>query len=358
MSTGSGINTGLVLVGADKLMQRTSDNRAEIRSVKRTAGDALEMARRLAESGDWARFIDPKVRDMVVGLAFPAQAAPENVAPFAGAPIIVERPTFGEDVLGDGEYPGPFNEYTPDGDLVSPSQVMGGANFALGVALGFPELRATILGSAFETTPSPEELKQIHRHQRALFAVLRELEGLSKEAAQEAWRRFFHGGGGSSTLWTLLENSPVISAVGGGTYTSFTLPKNYLAVGQTLEVEFGVMLAGSAVACGYSPYLTVGAPSSLTLWSPFADYDPADFAGVSGHGGVVRVQITRRANDSSGGNRFSVSGSFVTNSYCAGNGNHYNLAFDHSIDQQISLCCGQVTAPMASFAYRGTARRL
>lgn len=356
MSTGSVINTSMVVVGAERLMQRTSDNRSDIRSVKRTAGDALDTARRIAESGDWLRLVDPRLRDLIVGLCFPEQAAPEQSSPFAGVPITVERPSFGEDVLGSGEYPQMHNEYQPDGDLLNPSQVMSGANFATGVALGFPELRALLLGSAFGTTPSPEELKRTHRHQRALFEAIRELGALTHDDAINAWRRFFNAGG-PGTLWTLLDNTSTFSTVGEHTYVAFTLPKNFLAVGETLEVQWAVSLAGGAT-CEYSPFLALGDHTGQKIWFTNQPYDPSDFGAVGLHGGEVAVRITRRANDPSGGNRFAISGTFGATGWSCGNDHSTVLAIDHSVDQDLALCFRQGVAAMASYAYRGTARRL
>lgn len=357
MSTGSVINTSMVVVGAERLMQRTADNRSDIRSVKRTAGDALDLARRTAESGDWLRLVDPKVRDLVVGLCFPAQAGQEETSPFAGSPIIVERPSFGEDVLGSGEYPQPYNGYSPNGDLLQPSQVMDGANFATGVALGFPELRAAILGSAFGTTPSPEELKRVYRHQRQLYAAIRELAELSSDQALNAWRRFFHGGG-PGTLWTLLQDTPTFSAIGDHTYANLTLPKNFLAVGETLEIEWAVRMAGG-VACEYSPMLAVGADhTGQAIWYTNQPYDPNDSGVLGQHGGTIAVRMTRRPDDSSGGNRFAVSGTFTATGWSCSNDHTTEVAFDHSIDQKLALCFRQGVAAMASCAYRGSAHRL
>lgn len=356
MSTGSVVNTSMVFVGAERLMQRTADNRSEIRSVKRTAGDALETARRIAESGDWQRLVDPKLRDLIVGLCFPNQASAEQNSPFAGTPIIIERPSFGEDVLGSGEYPQPYNVYSADGDLESPSQVMDGANFATGVALGFPELRSQILGSAFATTPSAEELKEIFRHQRGLFSAIRELAGLTQDDAINAWRRFFRAGG-PGTLWTLLADSPTLSAVGEHIYATFTLPKNFLAVGETMEVEWAVNMAGG-VACEYSPFLVLGDLSGQKLWFPSQPYDPNDFGAVGVHGGEVKVRITRRPDDPSGGNRFSTSGTFSAQGWTCSSDFGMVRAFDHSVDQNLAIGFRQGVATMASLAYRGTARRL
>lgn len=354
------LNMTALLVGGAAFLEDERKNRRRSMRAEDKADEALRIAEEWAASGDKIRLQDPKVRDYLLGMSYPAQAAQESPSATATTPSVVERPYMSEDMAtGPTEYPPAVNLYDSFGRLIHPSQAQDGENFLHGLVQNFSELRAADLGATFEGVPNAKKLAHVFRHHRGLMEAIAQLEaeGITLEEAREAWLRFY-GSVGSKEIWVLNADTPKPTTLGDAIYTSFVLPKRFLSVGETLKVEWAVVLGGGAANEHY-PFLTLDDVSGQRLWSISAAYDTNDVGAVGEHCGVCSVDITRRENDASGGNRFSVSGTFTAQDFACGGAysGSTSLSFNHNVDQVISIGRRQTTIAMPSWAYRGTAKR-
>lgn len=356
----SKLTTTALMVGSiGSVLQETSDSRRKARKASQAADDAQRQIDNWDNSGDKARLLDPIVRDLHVGLSIPQQPSATQPSAFAATSSVVVRPALSEGDIGHSGYPVRVNQYNGDGELVNPtSAVSDGGMVIPGLALSFDENRAMLLGQTLPDQPSQEEVFATFRHYRGLVSVLRELESLSQDAAKEAWRRFFSQSS-KRLLWNQLVDSPTIGnhTIGVETYTSFVLPKNSLAVGETLEIEYAIRMAGG-VNCTMGPLIETGA--GVVLWAPYEPYNPNTSGGAGSHTMVVRMRMTRRADDSSGGRHFAISGEFVTKQLCASNDPSAApvITLDTSVDQTIVIRNSQAVADMNSYIYRGRAEIL
>lgn len=355
----SKLTVATLMVGSvGTLLNESQDARRKAREASRTARDAARVAEDWDRSGDKDRLTSGIVRDLQVGLSIPAAPGPVAPSAFASPSATISRPSIGEGDLGVAEYPPRVNQYNADGDLLSPQAAAeNGAMVVPGLAMTFDEIRALFCGSTFPTVPTQQEMIAMFRHNRGLVTVLRELGTLAQPDASEAWRRFF-GSASKRVFWNALEDSATIgsSATGTETYTSFVLPADALRVGETLVIEYAIRMAGG-VNCTVQPL--VETEGGIKLWSPYNTYNPGASGGAASHTMIVRIEMTRRANDSSGGRKFAVSGSFLTQSGEASSNDPTSLpviTLDTSIDQKVLIRNVQGTADMNSYVYRGTAK--
>lgn len=355
--------TTALVIGGERMMQRQSETRSDVRDLRNRVGDAESNIEDVILSGDWKRLRSDRVRDILTGLAYPHEAVTENSATFATTPVTIDRPVLHEDLVTEDEgYPGNTNQYSPNGQLLHPSEAFTGRNFALGMAMGFGESRATVIGATMESVPTNDELIRIFRHNRGLMRVLRELSALSQGQAEDAWRRFFGAataGHETKVLWRLLEDSPTLNVVGTGTFLSFVLPAKSLNVGDVAILRFSPRLPAGAVNSNFTPKVLVGG-MGLELWKPSGPLNPATVSLANASNAPVEVRITRRPDDSSGGHHFAISGSMVfgTDALAGaiGSGGPSVVSFDHNIDQSISIT-GTFSAPMATLISEGSLTR-
>lgn len=353
--------TTALVIGGERMMQRQSDTRSDVRDLRNRVGDAEANIDDVILSGDWKRLRSHRVRDILTGLAYPHEAVTENSATFATTPVTIDRPVLHEDLVTEDEgYPGNTNQYSPNGQLLHPSEAFTGRNFALGLAMGFGENRATTIGGTMESVPTNDELIRIFRHNRGLMRVLRELSALSQGQSEDAWRRFFGAaatGHDTKVLWRLLEDSPSLSVVGTGTFLSFVLPAKSLNVGDVAILRFSPRIPAGSVNSNFTPKVLVGA---VELWKPYGPMNAAAAGLANASNAPVEVRITRRPDDSSGGHHFAVSGSLVygTDSVAGaiGSGGLPVVGFDHNVDQTISIT-GTFSAAMTTFITEGSLTR-
>lgn len=338
------LNMTALLVGGAAFLEDERKNRRRSMRAEDKADEALRMAEDWSSSGDKIRLQDPKVRDYLLGLSYPAQAAQESPSATATTPSVIERPYMTEDMATvPTEYPPVVNLYDSFGRLVHPSQAQDGENFLHGLVQNFSELRAADLGATFEGVPTTKKLAHVFRHHRGLMEAIAQLEaeGITLEQARDAWLRFYGSGSsrGSRVLWRLMTDTPSLTMT--GTFTSFVLPANYLAVGDTAILYFSPRLSSGAPNVDFRPQVRIGNESGQLIWESYGTINPNAMALNSASSADVQVRITRRANDSSGGNRFAVSGHAVCGSDTVAGGwggrSLAEVALDHSVDQTIAL---------------------
>lgn len=345
------LNMAALLIGGATFLDDERKNRRRAMRAEDKADDALRMAEDWSISGDMLRLKDPKVRDYLLGLSYPAQPAEESPSATATAPTVIARPYMTEEMaVTPTEYPPKVNLYDGYGRLIHPSQAAEGENFLHGLVQNYGELRAADLGSTFEGVPNAKKLAHIFRHHRGLMEAITQLEsqGITPEQARDAWLRFYgHSGRGSSVLWRLMADTATVSAT--GTFTTFTLPANYLAVGDTAILYFSPRLPAGAVNAQFTPRVNLGSHTGQVIWTPYGSINPNTLALANECSIDVQVRITRRENDASGGNRFAIGGHVVCGSDTVmggmGSGGLSEVAFDHGIDQVIALT-GVFSAPL------------
>lgn len=337
------LNMAALLVGGAAILEDERKNRRRSMRAEDKADDALRMADDWASSGDLLRLKDPKVRDYLLGLSYPSQPSPEAPSATAITPSVIARPYMTEEMaVTPTEYPPKVNLYDGYGRLIHPSQAAEGENFLHGLVQNFGELRAADLGATFEDVPNEKKLAHIFRHHRGLMEAIAQLEsqGITLDQARDAWLRFYgQGHRGSQVLWRLMADTPVVAAT--GTFTTFTLPANYLAVGDTAILYFSPRIPAGAVNAQFTPRVNLGSHAGQVLWTPYGPLNP-NTLGLANECSVdVQVRITRKENDSSGGNRFAIGGHIVCGSDTVmggmGGGGLPEVAFDHGVDQVIAL---------------------
>lgn len=349
----------LMVASVSAVLQETTDARRKARDASKTANDALREIESWTSSGDKARIIDPVIRDLHVGLSIPQQPSASTPSAFASTTTAITRPPIVEADIGDVGYPIRINSYNADGELLNPAHAATEGGMVLpGLTLTYDEARAMLLGQTLPDQPSQDEVVSIFRHYRGLVAILREMELLSQDAAKDAWRRFF-GQSSKRLLWNQLVDSATIGnhTTGLETYTSFVLPKDSLRVGDTLLIEYAIRIAGG-VNCTMSP--SIETSGGIVLFKPFDEYNPNTSGAANPHTMVVRMHMTRRNDDLSGGRRFAVSGDYATKDKYSPNGpsSAAVISLDTSVDQTILIRNTQATADMDSYVYRGRAEIL
>jgi len=343
----------MALIGAaGSVLEDSQRNRRRAISAQEKAEDAFTMADDWMNSADRLRLIDPKVRDYLAGLSYPTQASSDEPSAFATTPSVIARPFMTEEsAIAPTSYPPKVNLYDAYGRFVHPSEAATGENFLHGLVQNYAELRAADLGATFEGVPNQAKLEHVFRHNRGLMDALVDLEaaGITLAEAKEAWLRFYGiGTRGSQVLWRLMEDTPTITAT--GVFTTFILPANYLAVGDTAILYFSPRLPAGSINSNFTPKVQLTDAAGQEIWRPYGPLNPNSL-GLANESSVdVKVRITRRADDSSGGNRFAVAGSLVCGSDSVmggmGSGGLTVVAFDHGIDQTIALT-GVLSAVMS-----------
>ncbi len=337
------LNMAALIGGAESLMDDNRRNRRRAINAQEKADDAFRMAEDWNVSADRLRLIDPKVRDWMAGLAYPSQPDTDAPSAFAATPSVIVRPYMTEAMAtAPTSYPPKVNLYDAYGRFLHPTATQDGENFLHGLVQNFGELRAADLGATFEDVPNKTKLEHIFRHHRGLMEALVTLEasGITLEQAREAWLRFYgSGAGGSQVLWRLMEDTPTLTAT--GVFTSFTLPANYLQVGDTAILYFSPRLPAGAVNVDFTPKVNLTGTLGPLLWSPYGPLNPNTLALANESSVDCQVRITRRANDSLGANQFAISGSLICGSHTVmggmGGGSASVVSFDHEVDQVIAL---------------------
>jgi hypothetical protein len=350
---GNAIALAAGAAAVEKTMDRIGDVRDEVRGIKRRVG-TLEGKTGNVQIGDSRRAVDGRVRDFEVGLCFPdTTSSGEDPSPFATAPSVIARPYLTEDqAASPTTYPGTVNAYETDGELVNPSAAMTGQNFGLGVAMGFAETRAKLMGATGEGVPSIAKLRHIFRNERGLISALEilEAEGISQQRAIDAWLRHFRGD--SSVLWRLLENSATLNLIGVGVFAAFTLKANSLKVGDVATLRFSMHLGAGAVNSNITPRVQLTNASGPTIWAPYGALNPNALALANECWIPAEVRITRRADIDAVTQAFAIGGSIQTGSdtiaggMVTGTGGVFTM--NHTIDQVIALT-GQFSAAVPAY---------
>lgn len=256
----TGAATGALMATAAAALDGRNTNRENRREIRRIWDDQDDMHARLEsllKSGDIERVKNNLVSDFLVGLCIPSSCPePEHPAAFAGVPVILPRPSFGEAfAIGPSQYPPATNDYTSDGKLKQPSSALNGELVLSAFSLGHPFVRAMLIGLAANgTIPSAPQLAQTFRLFDALAEELR-VQGsdpLTQAEYRSIWASFFGrsgtgGGGGRGVVWTLdaaqagtVQNTNVETQL-----FSVPLPADLLAVNQSGRLSIGAFIPSS-----------------------------------------------------------------------------------------------------------------
>lgn len=349
------LNLAAIIGATGTFLEDSRRNRRRSISAQDKADEALTMAEDWMNSADRIRLVDPKVRDYIAGLSYPSQPESDTPSAYPTTPTLIARPYMNEDeATTPTSYPPAVNLYDAYGRFVNPSDAQQGENFLHGLVQNYGELRAADLGATFEGVPNKAKLQHIFRHHRGLMQALVDLEsvGISQSDAKEAWLRFYDQtvSRGSTVLWRVMEDSPVLSA--SGSFLTFTLPANYLQIGDTAILYWTPMLPAGLVNVDFTPQVHLGDLSGPTLWSPYASLNPNNLGLLSASLIDCQMRITRRSDDPTTGNaRFAIGGHLVCGSGTVQGGMGLSgtvnvVQFNHSIDQQIALT-GTFSAPMS-----------
>lgn len=140
-----------------------------------------------AKGGDLWRLLHPLVQDFLGGLA--AARPPERAA--LTVDPTVERPEAAPTV---GSWPPEVGRYDADGlNVQAPGELAG-----LGLALGFPEVRAFLVGFAQRASPGRLSVQRIADMANSLAEVAGRSE-LPRDGFVAAWEALFGGGLGRFT---------------------------------------------------------------------------------------------------------------------------------------------------------------
>lgn len=353
MNEGTTIAIAAGAAAVDKTLTRIGDVREDVRAVKRRL-TTLEGKAGLSQVGDIRRAVDARVRDFEVGLCYPDTASgEEDASPFAAPPAAISRPFLTEaQATSPTSYPGAVNDYQDDGDLVTPSAAMDGQNFGLGVALGFAENRAMIMGATGEAIPSAAKLRHIFRNARGLIHALEILEadGITLQQAIDAWIRHFRGD--ASVIWRLLQDSATLNLAGVGVFTSFTLPANSIKVGDCAILRYSLALPAGAANSDITPRVQIGNASGAVLWAPIGFFNPNVQALATACLVPIEVRLTRRADVDATTQAFAIGGSIQTGSETVPGGmvtagGSPVFTMNHTVDQVIALT-GQFSVAVAT----------
>lgn len=311
-SAATGAATGALMATAVAALDGRNTNRENRREIRRIWDDQDEIHARLEswlKSGDLERLKNNLVSDFLVGLCIPSSCPEnENPAAFAGVPVILPRPSFGEEfAIGPSQYPPATNDYTPDGKLKQPSSALSGELVLSAFSLGHPIVRAMLIGLAANgQMPSAPQLAQTFRLFDALQEELRVQGGdpLTLAEFRGLWAGFFgrpgtSGGGGGSrgVVWTL-------DAAQAGTVQNTTtetqlfavpLPADLLAVNQSARLSVGVFIPGSNSTDTFVMNVRQDSLAGTIIAAagprdPAASYDSA----------AMSLLITRRPDNASG----------------------------------------------------------
>lgn len=340
------LNLAAIIGATGTFLEDSRRNRRRSISAQDKADEALTMAEDWMNSADRIRLVDPKVRDYIAGLSYPSQPESDTPSAYPTTPTLIARPYMTEDdATTPTSYPPAVNLYDAYGRFINPSDAQQGENFLHGLVQNYGELRAADLGATFEGVPNKAKLQHIFRHHRGLMQALVDLEsvGISQSDAKEAWLRFYDQtvSRGSTVLWRVMEDSPVLSA--NGSFLTFTLPANYLQIGDTAILYWTPLLPPGAVNVDFMPEVHLGDLTGPTLWRPYASLNPNTLGLVNASLIDCEMRITRRTDDPSTGNaRFAIGGHLVCGSGSVQGGMGLSssvslVQFNHTIDQQIAL---------------------
>lgn len=262
---------GLIIAAGVATLENQRAYRNRVRRAEDRAEDATSVAQGaryqvelLADSGDLARLGADQVSDLLTGLAYPGQAPAPPPNAFAAIPAAFQRPVLTEALArAVSPWPGRTNLYDATGRLVHPEQAYEGQNFALGLALGFPEFRAFLLGLPQAQDASPDVVAQYFRLAHGFSKVVQEMfgpasnypNGLSQAQYDDAWRRVLFGsapaGSSGSGAWTRLDvqqdaGAEVTNTADEKELGRLTLPANSMQVGDKLDIEFHASVLGAA----------------------------------------------------------------------------------------------------------------
>lgn len=239
------------------LARRAEDRAEDANSAAQAARYQVEL---LADSGDLVRLGADPVSDLLTGLAYPGQSPAPPPNAFAAIPAALQRPVLSEALArAVTPWPGRTNLYDAQGRLVHPEQAYEGQNFALGLALGFPEVRALLLGLPQDKDAAPDVVAQYYRLAHGFAKVVQEMfgqtsnypTGLSQAQYDEAWRRLLFGSPQGGGVWTrlaaVLEAGDIITNTADETIMGqLELPANSLLVGDRLDLEYYASVLGAA----------------------------------------------------------------------------------------------------------------
>lgn len=194
-----------------------------------TANQSLGLIQRLIDSGDMERLGSDQVSDLLLGLAYPGQAPSPTPSGLATAPTVLLRPQITEAIAqGIIPWPGAVNQYNADGKLINPGAAGSGQNFYTGLALGFGEVRAFLLGLAQKSDVTPQQAVQYYRLAQGLANAIATF-GATGGLSQDQW----------SAIWARMIGTP---STPGAAFVSpqridgFDLPKTAVS-GTTAETE-------------------------------------------------------------------------------------------------------------------------
>jgi hypothetical protein len=220
----------------------------KIRNARDDGHDALRLSENnrdllelLIDSPDRARIGQPAVRDVLLGIGYPVQLPQGEHTTFPTPPVVVSRPAFVESQALSPDWPPATNAYDGSGKLVNPSQAQNGQFFNTGVAMGYAEFKAMLLGGTLPDQPSAGEQEALFRHARGLVQVIRELRAagdIPLTEVKEDWRRFYNNRYGA--FHRDGEGGDAFSATAEAEIISVPWPGDLLRVGEWAEYEIGL----------------------------------------------------------------------------------------------------------------------
>lgn len=253
---------GGALLGLSKFRQDldrdTRNARDRASNAQSTAAAALTGLNTLVGSGFFLRRLVHRVADFEVGQAYPGNEISLEPSAFATTLPSLTRPVLPEDLaVAPQQWPPSANPYDDTGKLEEPANALLGQNVATGLALGFAENRALLLGFPGATHPNREVLNQYYRFANGLGAALQATAGgpspLTAQMYQSVFADLFavdpaapsapaHG-----LLSTILaDGAAATNSLAETVLATVTMPRGTLGVGQSAEVVFGELALGSA----------------------------------------------------------------------------------------------------------------
>lgn len=311
---------GLMLGQRDYLFELHDDLRSA-RRVARNAADSAISSKRLIDgfllSGEHLRIQSPRVADFITGLAYPQTPADSQPSAFASAPVAISRPMLTEaQAVAPGPWPGATATYDGNGMLVNPTEAADGQYFLVGLALGYAEVRAGLLGLTLgEQNSNPEVLAANFRCFRGLALALQEqanTDPMSQDAMAESWRIMLKAPKvARGVVWALPTSTAASSTTADVAHLEIPFSKDLLKPGECARLT----IAGAAnLASGLSDWRvrfdSVSNPALLT----------ASYPSLTGSVRFKHVLEFYRYADSAGSQFYGLSQSSMLGNLCSSNG--------------------------------------
>ena len=302
------LGAGMGLINQERSWHRRSrDASRSAKNAQSSANDALLQLRELVNSGDMQRLGNDQVSDLLLGVAFPGQLPKCEPSAFAGVETVITRPELTEELAqADLQWPGLVNKYGPNGELVEPGRAFLGQNFATGLALGFREIRALLLGFTQPKEGVSRFPVQYFRFARGFATVVRSMYdsggALSQDQWTAAWQRMLGSSvPGASGLSTVLidqelTDGPIVTNTTTETIAlTLDIPAGALAkIGDELTVE------AAFTATGVNSTNTAEVRAYLDSTSGAKLYDTGAVNPAAGDSAIVMGRLKARTVGSGG----------------------------------------------------------